>query len=490
MWPRLGPSIGRDGSVYAGSGDGDYYPEQQIFGQSIVAVKQNPATKALEMTDWFTPTNAVWLRKRDLDMNVTGPIFEYKGREYIAESSKECRIWLLDTSAMGGEDHRTPVYTTPLVCNEEVQFAAAGPWGALATWEDTDGTRWVLMPFWGPKHPQFTAPDRARAGREGRDCRVHGGGEGRRPAARPGRGSRATSTRPTPSSSPTASCSASATAKTRRRRRSTSGSRTTRPRTGSRTPRTPNCTPSTRAPATELWSSGDANRLVQPLHEPLGRQRPRLHRHLRRDALRLRRRPAGGDAMRRTPVARTGALEVREAPVRCVVTLTALRRARVGARPRAGARMDDERVRRPAHPLGQQRRPPDEGRGRGWRVPLPLEGGLRQRSAAAAVPDRACPAGPAHRLPRLQGARLRGRQRRPPLLDRHGPGQAVLDHAPDLRGGIRERAREHVGLPRRSARGAEPPHAARAHRLSARGGGRRGGRASSAVGEPGKGQPC
>ncbi len=50
MWPRLGPSIGRDGSVYAGSGDGDYYPEREVFGQSIVAVKQNPLTKALEMT--------------------------------------------------------------------------------------------------------------------------------------------------------------------------------------------------------------------------------------------------------------------------------------------------------------------------------------------------------------------------------------------------------------------------------------------------------
>ena len=29
MWPRLGPSIGRDGSVYAGSGDGDYFPERR-----------------------------------------------------------------------------------------------------------------------------------------------------------------------------------------------------------------------------------------------------------------------------------------------------------------------------------------------------------------------------------------------------------------------------------------------------------------------------
>ena len=92
MWPRLGPAIGKDGSVYAGSGDGDYYPEQQIFGQSIVAVKQNPTTKALEMTDWYTPSNAVWLRKRDLDMNTSAPIFEYKNKEYIVQSSKKCRL--------------------------------------------------------------------------------------------------------------------------------------------------------------------------------------------------------------------------------------------------------------------------------------------------------------------------------------------------------------------------------------------------------------
>jgi outer membrane protein assembly factor BamB len=158
MWPRLGPTIGRDGSVYAGSGDGDYYPEREVFGQSIVAVKQNPLTKALEMSDWYTPSNAIWLRKRDLDMNVTGPVFEWKGKEYLAEASKECRVWLLDTSAMGGEDHRTPVDRTPLICNESVHFAAAGPWSAISTWEDTDGTRWVLLPFWGPKHPEFKAP--------------------------------------------------------------------------------------------------------------------------------------------------------------------------------------------------------------------------------------------------------------------------------------------------------------------------------------------
>jgi outer membrane protein assembly factor BamB len=158
MWPRSGPSLTKDGMLIAGTGDGDYYPESRIYGMTIVGVKQNPETKALYLADWYTPSNAIWLRKRDLDMNVTGPVFDYQGKEYVVQSSKECRIWLLDTAALGGDDHRTPVYRTPLYCNEEVNFAAAGVWGALATWVDNAGTRWVLSPFWGPKHPDFHAP--------------------------------------------------------------------------------------------------------------------------------------------------------------------------------------------------------------------------------------------------------------------------------------------------------------------------------------------
>ncbi len=156
MWPRTGPSVGKDGTVYAGSGDGDYLPEQQIYGQAMIGVKQNPQTKALELKDWYAPSNAYWMRKRDLDFNASSPIFDYHGKEYLVSSSKECRIWLLDTSVLGGEDHRTPAYRTPVLCNEEVNFTM-GVWGALATWEEANGTRWVLTPFWGPKHQQFKA---------------------------------------------------------------------------------------------------------------------------------------------------------------------------------------------------------------------------------------------------------------------------------------------------------------------------------------------
>ena len=39
-----------------------------------------------------------------------------------------------------------------------MDFAGLGTWGNLASWEDTDGTRWVLAPAGGPKHPAFTFP--------------------------------------------------------------------------------------------------------------------------------------------------------------------------------------------------------------------------------------------------------------------------------------------------------------------------------------------
>ena len=90
-------------------------------------------------------------------MQVTPAIFDYKGKELMVDAAKECRIYLMDTESIGGDDHRTPVYRTPLICNEEVNFASAGIWGSMASWEEPDGTRWVLTPFWGPKHSTFHA---------------------------------------------------------------------------------------------------------------------------------------------------------------------------------------------------------------------------------------------------------------------------------------------------------------------------------------------
>jgi outer membrane protein assembly factor BamB len=156
LWGRTGAAIGADGTVYAPTGDGVYDPENQVYGNGLIAVKLEG--NQLKLKDYFIPSNWAWLRKRDLDLNVTPTIFTYKGRELMVTSSKECRLWLMDTKSIGGADHQTPLYRTPLMCNEEVDFAAAGVWGSLATWEDTSGTRWVLTPIWGPPHSEFKVP--------------------------------------------------------------------------------------------------------------------------------------------------------------------------------------------------------------------------------------------------------------------------------------------------------------------------------------------
>jgi outer membrane protein assembly factor BamB len=154
LWGRAGPAIGSDGTVYSPTGDGQFDPDKQMLSEAIVAV----TPKDLKLKDYFAASNAAFLWKRDLDMNVTPAIFDYQGRELLATSSKECRVFLLDAKSLGGADHRTPLFRSPLMCNEEVNFAAAGVWGSMASWQDASGTRWVLSPFWGPVHPEFHVP--------------------------------------------------------------------------------------------------------------------------------------------------------------------------------------------------------------------------------------------------------------------------------------------------------------------------------------------
>ena len=159
MWGRSGPAISAvHDTMYTGTGDGKWDPENGVYGNGMIGVKQNKDTKALDLVDYYGPSNAEWLVKRDLDMQVTPTIFNYKGKEYMVDASKECRLYFMDTESIGGDDHRTPLQRTPLICNEMVDFAEAGIWGSLTSWEDSKGQRWVLTPFWGPKHSKYKAP--------------------------------------------------------------------------------------------------------------------------------------------------------------------------------------------------------------------------------------------------------------------------------------------------------------------------------------------
>ena len=157
-WGRRGVAVDSTGTAWTTTGDGVYdtTSDPPRYANSVVGVHiQNGQ---LKLKDYYTPTNWEWLRKRDLDPNNTPTVFKYKGRELIAASGKECRLYLLDPESAGGENHQTPAFKTPLFCNEEVDFQDMGSWGALSSWEDPGGTRWVLAPFWGPVHSQAKFP--------------------------------------------------------------------------------------------------------------------------------------------------------------------------------------------------------------------------------------------------------------------------------------------------------------------------------------------
>jgi len=154
IWGLGGAAVGTDGTVYAEVGDGEWDPGKGVYSDTILAL----SPKDLKLKDWYTPSNREWITKRDLDMNTTPTVFPYKGRDLIVAGGKEGRLFLLDSQSLGGASHRTPLYRTPLIANEETDFAGFGIWGGLASWEDSKGTRWVLAPVWGPLTKEVKFP--------------------------------------------------------------------------------------------------------------------------------------------------------------------------------------------------------------------------------------------------------------------------------------------------------------------------------------------
>jgi outer membrane protein assembly factor BamB len=164
IWGRGGVSIGTDGAVFTATGDGTPNPEQGRYSDAVVEL----APKTLQVVDYYMPSNAAYLTRKDLDIgNMTPGIFSFKGRELVVIGGKEGVLELLDVKSLGGDTHRKPLYRTPQLANDTADISGMGFWGAFATYEDEGGTRWVYAPAWGPvsgKAPAFpltngAAPD-------------------------------------------------------------------------------------------------------------------------------------------------------------------------------------------------------------------------------------------------------------------------------------------------------------------------------------------
>jgi hypothetical protein len=162
MWGRRGVAVAPDGTAYMGTGDGTYDPANKQLGNTIVAVKED-ANQQLQLTGWFAPPNANWMHTRDLDINVSPMVIDYKGKHLLFGSSKECRVWMVDRDAIAGTDppygkHSEMLDRTPLICNPAARYDAAGVWGAMATWIDPAGQLFIAVPFLGPMSDVYHSP--------------------------------------------------------------------------------------------------------------------------------------------------------------------------------------------------------------------------------------------------------------------------------------------------------------------------------------------
>ena len=121
-----GPAFGGDGTLYVATGSGGE------LANSLVALEAG----TLKVKGWYSAGNQ--------EFSSTPVIFEYQGKTLVAATTKDGRLHLLDSANLGGADHKTPLSTS----SASLKTGEFMP-GALASWQERSGTRWILAPTAG-----------------------------------------------------------------------------------------------------------------------------------------------------------------------------------------------------------------------------------------------------------------------------------------------------------------------------------------------------
>jgi outer membrane protein assembly factor BamB len=159
FWGIGGPALSTDGTVYVQVGDGPHDPEANKWSNATLVLNG----RDLKLKSYFSPAGLGAAPVKNSGMNAVTPVvFTWRGTEMIAASGRDGRLYLLDAKSAGGADHHTPLARTPPLSAGDAPDR--GIWGGLATWEDKEGTRWLLVPVWGPLHAELKAPSGPASG--------------------------------------------------------------------------------------------------------------------------------------------------------------------------------------------------------------------------------------------------------------------------------------------------------------------------------------
>jgi hypothetical protein len=117
-----GLALGLNGVLYVATGSGS--------GQYANAIVSLDAT-TLQPRNWFANASPF----------ATSPVaFNLAGRDVVAAGGRDGRLYVLDGATLGGGDHRTPLARSAVYSTAPEASA-----GAVTTWQDSDGVRWLLV---------------------------------------------------------------------------------------------------------------------------------------------------------------------------------------------------------------------------------------------------------------------------------------------------------------------------------------------------------
>jgi outer membrane protein assembly factor BamB len=120
------PAFGTDGTLYIATGSG-----KSEVANAVVSLDQ----KALTQKDWFATTTPF----------TSNPVvFQYKGKDLIVAANQDGRLYVLDSTSLGGADHKTPLHKSSQIS------ATIGDSTGVASWQDSAGTRWIVATVSGP----------------------------------------------------------------------------------------------------------------------------------------------------------------------------------------------------------------------------------------------------------------------------------------------------------------------------------------------------
>jgi outer membrane protein assembly factor BamB len=163
-----------NGSGFAGSGGVASSTKNDVMfgtlpdGKGDIAGTYNDTTLALDaktltVKDWFTPSSNAPAVKAGMPMvGVTPAVFAEGGKDYVIAGGRDGRIYVLDSTALGGSDHHTPLFASEPLIAAPTAGDGMGIYGTFATAVES-GQRWVFAAVHGPVTMKFPGANGAAA---------------------------------------------------------------------------------------------------------------------------------------------------------------------------------------------------------------------------------------------------------------------------------------------------------------------------------------